>query len=143
MACSDSEVDLDKIPLIALNMSLRKKLGQYLNPRNTVAADWMAVAEAMGYTYLEIRNYEVCRGPTEKVLEDWGARSSDASVGKLLSILTELDRNDIVEDLRPLIGALMSIFLFIFCFLNDCFIAKNNIKYISIVPPVLVRCFRK
>lgn len=103
MACSDSEVDMDKIPLIALNMSLRKKLGQYLNPRNTVAADWMAVAEAMGYTYLEIRNYEVCRSPTEKVLEDWGARSTDASVGKLLSILTELERTDIVEDLRPLI----------------------------------------
>lgn len=103
MACSDSEVDFDKIPLIALNVSLRKKLGQYLNPRNTVAADWMAVAEAMGYTYLQIRNYEVCKSPTETVLEDWGARSTDASVGKLLSILTELERTDVVEDLRPLI----------------------------------------
>nr|XP_046227600.1 myeloid differentiation primary response protein MyD88 [Scatophagus argus] len=103
MACSDSEVDLGTIPLIALNMSLRKKLGLYLNPRNTVAPDWMALAEAVGFTYLEIKNYEVSKSPTQSVLENWQARSADATVGKLLSVLTELDRKDIVEDLRPLI----------------------------------------
>ncbi|XP_076617714.1 myeloid differentiation primary response protein MyD88 [Chaetodon auriga] len=103
MASSGPEVDLGTVPLIALNVSLRKKLGLYLNPRNTVAADWMAVAEAMGFTYLEIKNHEASRSPTEAVLEDWRARSTDATVGKLLSILTEVDRKDIVEDLRPLI----------------------------------------
>lgn len=105
MPCSDSKVDLDTIPLVALNVSLRKKLGLYLNPRNAVAADWMVVAEAMGFTYLEIRNYESCRSPTEKILEDWRARSTDATVGRLLSILKEADRKDIVEDLQALIGA--------------------------------------
>ncbi|KAF3703632.1 Myeloid differentiation primary response protein MyD88 [Channa argus] len=103
MACSDSKVDLWTIPLVALNMTVRKKLGLYLNPRNTVAADWMAVAEAMEFTYLEIKNYEHFENPTRKVLENWQARSSDATVGKLLSILTKLERNDIVEDLRSLI----------------------------------------
>lgn len=104
MACCDPEVD--SVPLIALNMSVRKKLGLYLNPRNAVAADWMAVAENMGFTYLEIKNYETSKSPTEGVLEAWQARSTDATVGKLLSILTEVERNDILEDLRPLIGAL-------------------------------------
>jgi len=108
MACFDSEFDLWTIPLVALNMSVRKKLGLYLNPRNAVAADWMAVAEAMGFNYLEIKNYEASKSPTESVFEDWQARSADATVGKLLSILEEVERRDIVEDLRPLMGALLS-----------------------------------
>ncbi|KAK9527705.1 hypothetical protein VZT92_014244 [Zoarces viviparus] len=102
MACVDSDFDLWAIPPVALNMSVRKKLGLYLNPRNAVAADWMAVAEAMGFNYLEIKNYEASKSPTESVLEDWQARSTDATVGKLLSILEEVERRDIVEDLRPL-----------------------------------------
>ncbi|KAE8279841.1 Myeloid differentiation primary response protein MyD88 [Larimichthys crocea] len=104
MACCDkSETDLWTIPLIALNVSVRKKLELYLNPRNMVAADWMVVAETMGFNYLEIQNYEATNNPTRKVLEGWQARSTDASVGKLLSVLTEVERKDIVEDLRPLI----------------------------------------
>lgn len=71
-----------------------------------MAADWMAVAEAMDFTYLEIKNYESLENPTKKILENWQARSTDATVGKLLSILTNLERIDIVQDLRPLIGAL-------------------------------------
>ncbi|XP_044195804.1 myeloid differentiation primary response protein MyD88 [Thunnus albacares] len=103
MSDADSEGDMRSTPLIALNVSFRKKLGLYLNPRNTVAADWMAVAEVMGFSYLEIKNYESSNNATLKVLEDWQARSSDATVGKLLSILKEVERKDIVEDLRPLI----------------------------------------
>lgn len=107
MACADSSVDLWAIPLIALNMTVRKKLGLYLNPRNTVAADWMDVAEAMDFTYLEIKNYDRLQNPTKMVLEDWQGRSTDATVGKLLSILARVERNDVAEDLRPLIGAFL------------------------------------
>lgn len=103
-ACCDPESDWQTIPLTALNMTVRKNLGLYLNPRHTVAADWMAVAEVMGFSYLEIKNYEDSKNPTLSVLEDWQA-GSDATVGKLLSILTEVERKDIVEDLRPMIGA--------------------------------------
>ncbi|KAL3040422.1 hypothetical protein OYC64_011446 [Pagothenia borchgrevinki] len=103
MACVNSEVDLWSIPLVALNVTVRKKLGLYLNPKNTVAADWTAVAEAMGFSYLEIKNHEAARSPAQSVLENWQARSSEASVGKLLSVLTEVERKDVVEDLRPLI----------------------------------------
>ncbi|XP_029384661.1 myeloid differentiation primary response protein MyD88 isoform X2 [Echeneis naucrates] len=105
MACSDPDVDFDSIPLAALNVTVRKKLGLYLNPKNAVAADWMAVAESMDFTYLEIKNYAASKNPTTMVLDDWQARSSGATVGRLLSILKKVERNDIVEDLQPLIGA--------------------------------------
>lgn len=103
---SAAEDELWSVPLIALNIGFRKKLGLYLNPRNAVAADWMGLAEATGFTYLEIKNFEAVRNPTMMVLENWQARCADATVGKLLSILMKEERNDIVEDLRPLIGTL-------------------------------------
>uniref|UniRef100_A0A1A8PYE5 Myeloid differentiation primary response protein MyD88 n=3 Tax=Nothobranchius TaxID=28779 RepID=A0A1A8PYE5_9TELE len=101
MSGTTSELDLE-VPLIALNVSVRKKLGLYLNIKHTVAADWMDVAQAMGFDYLEIQNYETCENPTKAVLKDWAARE-EATVAKLLSILDEKDRKDILEDLRPLI----------------------------------------
>nr|ANA09013.1 myeloid differentiation factor 88 [Trachinotus ovatus] len=103
MACAETDVDFGTIPLAALNVTVRKKLGLYLNPRNAVAADWMVVAEAMDFSYLEIKNYEASKNPTTMVLDDWQARSTGATVGKLLSILMKVERNDIVEDLQPLI----------------------------------------
>lgn len=107
MASFVPKMDLDSVPLTALNVTVRKKLGLYLNPKNTVAADWTAVAEAMDFTYLEIKNYETVRSPMAGVLDEWQARNKDASVGKLLSILLKLERDDVVEDLRPLIGTLV------------------------------------
>lgn len=102
MASTDSGVDLWAIPLVALNVTVRKKLGLYLNPKNPVAADWRTVAEIMGFSWLEITNFDNFRHPTAEILINWQTKS-DASVGKLLSILTEAERADVVEDLRPLI----------------------------------------
>ncbi|XP_017261856.1 myeloid differentiation primary response protein MyD88 [Kryptolebias marmoratus] len=103
MACSEPEVDLCSVPVVALNVTVRKKLGLYLNPKHTVAADWTEVAEEMGFSYLEIENHKAVRNPTRAVLEEWAARNQGASVGKLLSILEKKERKDVVEDLRPLI----------------------------------------
>lgn len=100
----DVKADLAVIPLLALNMTARRQLGLFLNPRNAVAADWMTLAEAVGFSYLEIRNCEAARSPTLEVLDVWQTRSRDATVGRLLDILEELERKDIVEDIRPLIG---------------------------------------
>ncbi|XP_061661488.1 myeloid differentiation primary response protein MyD88 [Syngnathoides biaculeatus] len=94
--------DLSAAPLVALNMTVRKKLGLHLNPRNVVAADWTNVAEAMGFSYLEIINYQAVPNPILRVLDDWQASATEPTVGKLLSILEEVERNDVVEDLRPL-----------------------------------------
>lgn len=107
-SCNETSIDFNNIPLIALNHSVRKKLGLYLNPANTVAEDWKGVAEKMGFSYLEIKNYETCHNPTLKILEDWQARCPDANVGKLLTIIEDAERSDIICDLKPLIGKLFS-----------------------------------
>lgn len=98
-----SSIDYSSIPLIALNFSLRKELGLYLNPRNTVAADWATLAEMMGFSYIEIKNYEKYDNPTAKILEDWQSRCPKATVGKLVSMLEEAERKDIVTELASLI----------------------------------------
>ncbi|XP_072306992.1 myeloid differentiation primary response protein MyD88 [Eucyclogobius newberryi] len=103
MASVDRKTDLWTIPLVALNVSVRKRLALYLNPKCTTAADWRTVAEEMGFSYLEITNYEDFKSPTDQILKNWQAQNSDASVGKLLSILTKVERTDVVEELRPLI----------------------------------------
>ncbi|XP_077479981.1 myeloid differentiation primary response protein MyD88 [Stigmatopora argus] len=94
--------DLTTVPLVALNMTVRRKLGLYLNPRTVVAADWTMVAENMGFSYLEIMNYQTTPNPFLRALDDWQATSTEATVGNLLLILEKLERNDVVEDLRPL-----------------------------------------
>ncbi|KAJ3611632.1 hypothetical protein NHX12_021647 [Muraenolepis orangiensis] len=98
----DLPVDMGKIPLVALNMNVRKQLSLYLNPCSAVAADWMAVAELMGFTYLEIQNCAARRNPMADILDAWQARSADATVGRLLDILEKSERNDVVVELRPL-----------------------------------------
>uniref|UniRef100_A0AAV2L3V9 Myeloid differentiation primary response protein MyD88 n=1 Tax=Knipowitschia caucasica TaxID=637954 RepID=A0AAV2L3V9_KNICA len=57
----------------------------------------------MGFSYLEITNYERCNNPTEAILKNWPALKPEATVGRLLFILTEVERTDVVEDLRPAI----------------------------------------
>ncbi|KAJ8418786.1 hypothetical protein AAFF_G00002850 [Aldrovandia affinis] len=118
----NSEIDYWSIPLIALNVKVRKSLGLYLNPSNTVAADWANVAEIMGFSYLEIKNYEKHDNPTKKILEDWQAGCKQANVGKLLSILEEAERTDVVTDLIKFID-------------QDC---MNYLKSLEREPPVQV-----
>ncbi|XP_017308086.1 myeloid differentiation primary response protein MyD88 isoform X1 [Ictalurus punctatus] len=99
---SSSCIDYESIPAIALNYSVRKRLALYLNPTNTVAADWTEIAEKMEFTYLEIKNYEKRENPTRKLLEEWQTRAG-ATVGKLLSFLEQAERKDIILDLQQLI----------------------------------------
>uniref|UniRef100_UPI00398F078D myeloid differentiation primary response protein MyD88 n=1 Tax=Pristiophorus japonicus TaxID=55135 RepID=UPI00398F078D len=93
-------IDFFSVPVIALNFGVRKKLALFLNPTSVVAADWTGLAEAMGFEYLEIRNYERLGNPTGKLLEDWQGKEG-SSVGRLLELLQKLERDDILEDLKP------------------------------------------
>ncbi|XP_018607004.1 myeloid differentiation primary response protein MyD88 [Scleropages formosus] len=99
-AASEKPIDFDRVPLVALNVTVRKNLALYLNPRNAVAADWQSLAEMMGFSYLEIQNYERQENPTEKILEAWKGRCPDATVGKLLSMLRKVERHDVLLDLK-------------------------------------------
>ncbi|KAG8443526.1 hypothetical protein GDO86_012071 [Hymenochirus boettgeri] len=107
MACGDSKesVDMNSIPLVALNYNVRHRLALYLNPGAVVAADWTQLAEEMGYEYLEIKNFEKFPDSTMKLLEDWQRKCFRATVGGLLELLKKIERNDILTDLTPLIEA--------------------------------------
>uniref|UniRef100_P22366-2 Isoform 2 of Myeloid differentiation primary response protein MyD88 n=1 Tax=Mus musculus TaxID=10090 RepID=P22366-2 len=87
------------IPLVALNVGVRRRLSLFLNPRTPVAADWTLLAEEMGFEYLEIRELETRPDPTRSLLDAWQGRSG-ASVGRLLELLALLDREDILKELK-------------------------------------------
>lgn len=91
------------LPLAALNVRVRRRLSLFLNVRTQVAADWTALAEEMGFEYLEIRHLETHADPTGKLLDDWQGRPG-ASVGRLLELLTKLGREDVLVELGPSIG---------------------------------------
>lgn len=97
------EIDYEQIPVLALNWGVRKRLGLYLNPSSMVASDWTDLAEKMGFSYLEIKNFEKRENPTQTLLEDWQTRPG-ATVGRLLAFLREAERKDIITDLKHLIG---------------------------------------
>ncbi|XP_031200586.1 myeloid differentiation primary response protein MyD88 [Mastomys coucha] len=87
------------IPLVALNVRVRRRLSLFLNARTPVAADWTLLAEEMGFEYLEIRELETRPDPTRSLLDAWQGRSG-ASVGKLLEMLALLDREDVLKELK-------------------------------------------
>ncbi|MGH0183118.1 UNVERIFIED_CONTAM: hypothetical protein FKN15_011404 [Acipenser sinensis] len=111
VSCCSSAIDFDSIPLTALNGTVRKKLALYLNPKQVSAADWTALAEAMGFEYLEIKNYEQYPNPTKMILENWEPTSTQATVGKLLEMLTAVERVDVISDLQGPIGLAVRLLL--------------------------------
>ncbi|XP_050996014.1 myeloid differentiation primary response protein MyD88 isoform X1 [Acomys russatus] len=90
------------LPLAALNVGVRRRLSLFLNVRTLVAADWTSLAEEMGFEYLEIRELETRPDPTRSLLDAWQGRPG-ATVGRLLEMLALLGREDILNDLGPLI----------------------------------------
>uniref|UniRef100_G1SHI2 Myeloid differentiation primary response protein MyD88 n=1 Tax=Oryctolagus cuniculus TaxID=9986 RepID=G1SHI2_RABIT len=88
------------LPLAALNVRVRRRLALFLNVRTQVAADWSALAEEMGFEYLEIRQLETRPDPTGSLLDAWQSRPG-ASVGRLLELLEALGRDDVLAELRP------------------------------------------
>lgn len=96
-------LSLSSLPLAALNVRVRNRLSLFLNVRAQVAADWTALAEEMGFEYLEIRRLERHGDPTGSLLDDWQGRPG-ASVGRLLELLAKLGRDDVLLELGPSIG---------------------------------------
>lgn len=97
--------DLQAVPMVALNYGVRRRLGLYLNPRAAAAADWTALAEALGCSFLEIRRLERLPDPTAALLEEWPGRCpGGATVGQLLAVLRRLGRDDVLTDLAGSVG---------------------------------------
>lgn len=98
-------LDPHAVPMVALNYGVRRRLGLYLNPRAAAAADWTALAEALGCSFLEIRRLEGLPDPTAALLEEWPGRCpGGATVGQLLDVLRRLGRDDVLTDLAGSVG---------------------------------------
>ncbi|XP_004704133.1 myeloid differentiation primary response protein MyD88 [Echinops telfairi] len=98
--CSPAAPSVSSVPLAALNVRVRRRLSLFLNAQSLVAADWTALAEELGFEYLEIRQLQAYPNPTGRLLDDWQGRP-DASVGRLLELLAKLGRRDVLEELGP------------------------------------------
>ena len=100
-----------EIPLSSLRFAARKKLSLYLNPDGQITAhvqyenNFRGLAELAGFTYQEIRNCERLKNPTEELLEEWTDRPDlSPTIGNLWSLLSNLERVDVLTECRSLIG---------------------------------------
>ena len=78
-----------------------------LPPRRGIGGDWRALADKMGYSYEQIRYFEAIpviqgRGPVFELISDFESRGK--TVSELLSLLNEINRPDVIEDLQKRIG---------------------------------------
>ncbi|XP_048727057.1 myeloid differentiation primary response protein MyD88-like [Ostrea edulis] len=100
-----------KIPLDALRVSARKKLSLYLNVQaeivndaNGLVSDYNGLAEIVGFGFLEIKDFERQKNPTDELLTEWTNRPDlSPTVGKLWDYLVELGRFDVLQDCKNLI----------------------------------------
>ncbi|XP_022332088.1 myeloid differentiation primary response protein MyD88-like [Crassostrea virginica] len=99
------------IPLDALRVSARKKLSLYLNVQseivndtNGLVSDYNGLAEMVGFGFLEIKEFERQKNPTDELLTEWTNRPDLApTIGKLWEFLVELGRLDVLQDCKNLI----------------------------------------
>ena len=68
--------------------------------------DWKTLAEKMGYSNQKIEYLESListdRGPVFHLIEDY--ESNGKTVSEILSLLEEMERRDLIEDLQGCIG---------------------------------------
>ncbi|XP_060586519.1 myeloid differentiation primary response protein MyD88-like [Ruditapes philippinarum] len=99
-----------QIPLEALNSSCRRHIALHLNLEGSLNEDvnlmndFRGLAEMVGFGYLEIKNFEREKSPTEQLLEDWTSRPEfSPTVGNLWSYLMSLARFDVLTDSKKFI----------------------------------------
>lgn len=111
------------IPLEALNASCRRHIALHMNLEGTLnedidmVTDYRGLAELVGFNYLEIKNFERERSPTEQLLADWTLRADlSPTVGELWKHLRTLERIDVLTDSKKLIGIVNKILFQIYIF---------------------------
>ena len=98
------------IPLSALNISVRNKLGAFLNiececgPEHP--ADYQGLAEVIGFDFQDIKNFQRHRQPTQEVLYRWGTRPElSPTVDNLIRHLQTIGRaDDVITECAHLIS---------------------------------------
>ena len=67
--------------------------------------DWKTLADKMGYSNEDIKYFECIkkdRGPVMELISDY--ESKEKPISDLISLLNEMERFDLIEDLQPFIG---------------------------------------
>ena len=67
--------------------------------------DWKTLADKMGYSSEDIKYFECIkndRGPVIELISDYESR--EKPISDLMSLLNEMGRLDLIEDLQPFIG---------------------------------------
>ena len=89
---------------LVLHMSLRahERLYLYLRP-DKPGHDWKTLADFMGFTNQEIQYYACDNNPVETIITVWERRPG-STVMQLLEYLEEMERMDLIQDLKSFIG---------------------------------------
>ncbi|KFM80498.1 Myeloid differentiation primary response protein MyD88, partial [Stegodyphus mimosarum] len=102
------EGTFNQTPITALSLRTRMKIALFLNPprellsHEKVPGDYRGLAELMQFAYIEIQNFGTYQEPTMKLLDTWGKRQG-ATFGKLMELLQELQRYDLLAQVVPLL----------------------------------------
>ncbi|XP_031567281.1 uncharacterized protein LOC116302193 isoform X2 [Actinia tenebrosa] len=90
---------------LKINFIQYEKLCKALDPITSSSQDWRHMANALGFTREEIDllvskyHRNVHFSPTDEILQSWEQRDPNCSLQRLVNILRELERLDIVQDL--------------------------------------------
>ena len=89
-------------PQIFLQLMMRN-LAILLRPTHMLGKDYRLLADKMGYKYEYIKYLESLPQPVKELFIKF-AREERRTIKELLSLLKQIDRPDVVEDLQPYIG---------------------------------------
>lgn len=85
-----------------------EKLVILLRPACALGNDYRLLAAKMGYTNEEIKCLESLREPVKELMTRYDKEGR--TIAELLSLLQQIDRPDVVQDLQPYIGRVTSFF---------------------------------
>lgn len=102
-----------KIHLEALNASARRLLALHLNLEGSLLEsaminNYQGLAELVGFSFMEIKNFELQKSPTEEMLAEWTTRSDlEPTIGSLWDHLNTLERFDVLEAVYSVLSKYM------------------------------------
>ena len=79
-----------------------QKLVEHLQPLSATGRDYRSLADRMGYSNQYIQWLESTDNPVVNLLRTF--RENDRKISELTSLLKEMERNDVLEELQPYIG---------------------------------------
>jgi len=101
------------VPFCSLGTSTRTLLSKYLNPKRDSLSpttvrlqDWRGLAEVLGFTQLDVDNFDLKHNPTVEIIGEWIRVNPDVTIGQFIEALLQIERYDIIhsDDVQRLVG---------------------------------------